>query len=136
MVHRGDVTKHMTETLINVKQVWKEYDDLIVLEQLSLDVIEGEFCTLVGASGCGKTTFLRMLLGEEKPTRGSILLAGEPLSAEPGKDRGIVFQRYSVFPHLTVFENVLLGLELDRSRFYGKLFGKRKRQASKSADND
>lgn len=121
----------MTEALINVKQVWKEYDDLIVLEQLSLDVKEGEFCTLVGASGCGKTTFLRMLLGEEKPTRGSISLAGESLPAEPGKDRGIVFQRYSVFPHLTVFENVLLGLELERSQFCGKLFGKRKRQASK-----
>jgi NitT/TauT family transport system ATP-binding protein len=114
--------------LLEARQVWKEYGSNVVLEKLSLSVEEGEFCTLVGTSGCGKTTFLRMLLGEETPSRGSILLDGQPLRAEPGPDRGIVFQRYSVFPHLTVLDNVTLGLELSRSRLLGKLFGSAKRK--------
>ena len=83
---------------IAIRNLWKEYGDQVVLERINLEVPAGEFCTIVGASGCGKTTFLRLLLGEEAPTRGQILLDGEPLPAEPGPDRGIVFQRYSVFP--------------------------------------
>ena len=82
-----------------------------------------EFVTIVGASGCGKTTFLRLLLGEIAPCEGSIELAGEPLAAEPDANRGVVFQRYSVFPHLTVLGNVLLGLELRASRVLGRTFG-------------
>ncbi len=66
-----------------------------------------------GRPGCGKTTFLRMLLGDERPTRGRILVDGQPLPDEPGPDRGIVFQRYSVFPHLTVLGNVMLPRELE-----------------------
>ena len=64
--------------------------------------------------GCGKTTFLRMLLGVESPDRGQFLIDGAPLPPEPGPDRGIVFQRYSLFPHLTVLDNLLLGLESAR----------------------
>ena len=112
-----------------MKNVWKTYGDQVVLERLSLRVRRGEFCTIVGASGCGKTTFLRMLLGEESPTRGAILLDGEPLKAEPGPDRGIVFQRYSVFPHLTVLKNVLLGLEFRAAPLTGRLFGRARRDA-------
>jgi len=82
---------------VELRNVWKEYGDHVVLERLKLRVEAGEFCTVVGASGCGKTTFLRMLLGEEGPTRGQISLDGDPLPAEPGPDRGIVFQRYSYF---------------------------------------
>ncbi len=70
---------------------------------------------MVGASGCGKSTFLRLLLGQEKPTRGDILLDGQPLAAEPDRSRGVVFQRYSVFPHLNVLDNVAIGLELPAS---------------------
>ena len=73
--------------------------------------------TIVGASGCGKTTFLKMLLGMEQPTRGQILIDGVPIRPEPDPDRGVVFQRYSSFPHLTVLENVMLGLELRSARF-------------------
>ena len=120
-------------TLLEVRQLRKEYGATVVLEKLNLTVAEGEFCTLVGTSGCGKTTFLRMLLGEETPTRGSLLLDGQPLPAEPGPDRGIVFQRYSVFPHLSVLDNVALGLELARSRVLGRLFGSAKRQARDEA---
>jgi NitT/TauT family transport system ATP-binding protein len=70
-----------------------------------------------------------MLLGQEQPTRGRILLDGQPLPSEPGRDRGVVFQRYSVFPHLTVLGNVLLGKELTASRFAAKLIGSSRRSA-------
>jgi len=62
--------------LIEARNVWKQYGDNVVLERLNLRIEEGEFCAVVGASGCGKTTFLRMVLGEEPPDRGQILLAG------------------------------------------------------------
>jgi NitT/TauT family transport system ATP-binding protein len=62
----------------------------------------------VGASGCGKTTFLRMLLGTEQPTRGRIRIDGNPIRPEPDPQRGVVFQRYSLFPRLTVMGNLLL----------------------------
>ncbi|WP_342247365.1 ABC transporter ATP-binding protein [Pseudomonas sp. OTU5201] len=118
---------------IEVKNLWQEYADQVVLENLNLSVNEGEFCTLVGASGCGKSTFLRMLLGQESPSRGSILLDGQPLMAEPDASRGVVFQRYSVFPHLSVLDNVALGLELPRSPLLGRLFGGAKRSAREEA---
>jgi len=118
---------------VQLRNVWKEYGDHVVLERLNLRVEAGDFCTVVGASGCGKTTFLRMLLGEEEPTRGEIRLDGDPLAAEPGPDRGIVFQRYSVFPHLTALENVMLGPELRGARLTGHLLGSARRQAREQA---
>jgi NitT/TauT family transport system ATP-binding protein len=88
----------------------------------------------VGASGCGKTTFLRMLLGVEAPSRGEFLIDGGALACEPGPDRGIVFQRYSLFPHLTVMENLLLGPDLRGAPLLGRLFGARRRRAREKAD--
>jgi NitT/TauT family transport system ATP-binding protein len=114
-------------------KVWKEYGDLVVLEQISLEVEPRAFLALVGPSGCGKTTFLRMLLGEERPTRGAILLADRPLKPEPDADRGVVFQRYSVFPHLTAIENVVIGREFQQSGCLGRLFGARRRAARDEA---
>jgi NitT/TauT family transport system ATP-binding protein len=119
---------------VSVRNVWKEFGSQVVLENLRLEVADHEFVTIVGASGCGKTTFLRMLLGVEKPTRGQILIDGKPLAAEPGADRGIVFQRYSLFPHLTAIQNLVLGLELQRSRLLGRLFGAARSRALASAD--
>jgi NitT/TauT family transport system ATP-binding protein len=121
-------------SFITVKNLWKEYGDQVVLENLNLDVNKGEFCTLVGASGCGKSTFLKMLLGQEQPSRGVLDLEGEPFPAQPDRNRGIVFQRYSVFPHLSVRENVLLGLELEQKPLLGKLFGKARQEALKQVD--
>jgi NitT/TauT family transport system ATP-binding protein len=118
---------------IHFDNVWKEYGDHVVLEQITLDVESRAFIALVGASGCGKTTFLRLLLGEESPTRGRILIDGVPLKPEPDADRGVVFQRYSVFPHLTVLQNVLLGRELQRAKWTGRLFGTAKRAATDEA---
>lgn len=114
-------------------KVWKEYGDHVVLERIDLVIAPRSFVALVGPSGCGKTTFLRMLLGEEKPTRGLILVDGKPLKAEPNADRGVVFQRYSVFPHLTVLANVMVGREFETSPFFGKLFGARRRAAEQEA---
>ncbi len=121
-------------TQITVKRLWKEYDTQVVLENVNLEIGDHEFVTIVGASGCGKTTFLRMLLGVETPSRGEFLLDGQLLSAEPGPDRGIVFQRYSLFPHLTVLDNLLLGLELRGAPLLGRLFGARRREAIAKAD--
>ena len=70
---------------IEVKNVWQEYGDQVVLERLNLSINEGEFCTLVGASGCGKSTFLRLLLGQERASRGEILLGGQPLADDEGR---------------------------------------------------
>ncbi len=116
-------------TAISVRGLWKAYGERSVLERIDLDVDSGEFCTLVGASGCGKTTFLRILLSQERPTRGTVLLDDQPLPSEPEPSRGVVFQRYSVFPHLTVLENVILGLELQQARWLGRLFGAARRRA-------
>lgn len=119
---------------VTVKRVWKEYGSQVVLENLNLSIADREFVTIVGASGCGKTTFLRMLLGVEKPTRGELLIDGKPVPPEPGPDRGIVFQRYSLFPHLTVTQNLLLGLQFAGSRWLGRLFGAKRRAALEKAD--
>ena len=119
--------------IIEMKNLWKEYGDQVVLERLNATVEEGEFITIVGASGCGKTTFLKLLLGTEDATRGELLLDGQPLPAEPDASRGIVFQRYSVLNHLTALENVMLGGELESSRWFGISVGKKRKQLRKDA---
>lgn len=101
-------------SILSFHNVWVEYGDKVVLEKLTLDVEEGAFVSIVGPSGAGKSTFLRLALGQEAPTRGAIYLDGEPLGAEPGPDRGVVFQRYSVFPHMDALRNVMFGLSYGR----------------------
>ena len=121
------------EGAISVRNVWKEYGGRVVLERLTFEIAPRSFVAVVGPSGCGKTTFLRMLMSEEQPSRGRILLDGEPLRPEPTADRGVVFQRYSVFPHLTVLGNVILGPELAASPFLGRLFGRARRRVVEEA---
>jgi NitT/TauT family transport system ATP-binding protein len=118
---------------IAVRNLWHEYGSKIVLERVSLDVAPGSFVSITGPSGCGKSTFLRILLGQQKPSRGQVLLDGKPLAAEPGPDRGVVFQRYSSFPHMTVLDNVALGLEFERSWMLGRLFGAARSRAREEA---
>jgi NitT/TauT family transport system ATP-binding protein len=118
---------------IGVRGLWHEYGSKIVLENVNLEIASGTFCSITGPSGCGKSTFLRILLGQQRPTRGAVLLDGEPLANEPGPDRGVVFQRYSAFPHLTVLDNVALGLELERAPLFGRLFGAARRRAREEA---
>jgi len=113
--------------LVEVSGVGVSYGDCPVLKRVNLSVAEGAFVTIVGASGCGKSTFLRLLLSQERPTAGTIKMAGAPLPSRPTPDRGIVFQRYSVFPHLTVTENLILPLEIERARLFGRTYGRQRR---------
>jgi NitT/TauT family transport system ATP-binding protein len=119
--------QHMPAPMIQAKNLWKTYGDNVVLERLNISVNAGEFITMVGTSGCGKSTFLKMLLGMEVPSSGELLLDGKPIRTEPDQSRGIVFQQYSVFPHLSVLENVIIAREFEHSPLLGKLFGKQKR---------
>ena len=86
----------------------------VVFEGLDLAIDGHQFVSVVGASGCGKSTLLRLVLGAERPWKGTLRSCGEPIT-HPDRTRGIVFQRYSLFPHRTVLENVMFGLELSRT---------------------
>jgi NitT/TauT family transport system ATP-binding protein len=119
--------------LLELRNVWVEYGDKVVLERVSLDIAERSFVGVVGPSGAGKSTFLRLILGQEAPTRGQLLLDGTPMRAECGPDRGVVFQRYSVFPHLTVLGNVMFGVECAQAPFAARLFGAARRAARDTA---
>jgi NitT/TauT family transport system ATP-binding protein len=120
--------------MLSLQNVWVEYGDKIVLERVDLEIAERSFVSIVGPSGAGKSTLLRLLLGQEAPTRGQILLDGKPLKAECGPDRGVVFQRYSVFPHLDARRNVLFGLECAAAPITGRLFGAARRAALEEVD--
>ena len=120
---------------VSIRHVAVAYGTTPILERVNLDVEQGCFCTIVGASGCGKSTFLRLLLGQERPSAGEIRIEGEAIPDEPMPDRGVVFQRYSVYPHLTVEDNLILSVELAASPILGRLFGARRRKARADADH-
>jgi NitT/TauT family transport system ATP-binding protein len=83
----------------------------VIFEDLDVTIAGHQFVSVVGASGCGKSTLLRLVLGSEQPWKGTLRSNGEPIT-HPDRTRGIVFQKYSLFPHRTVLENVMFGLEL------------------------
>ncbi len=105
---------------------------VLALDHVSLQVDEGEFVCLVGASGCGKTTLLNIIAGLEKPDSGNVLADGKPITS-PGRDRLVMFQEPALFPWLDVFGNVLFGLKLkpnltnkdrrDVAKYYLELVG-------------
>ncbi|HWI85564.1 MAG TPA: ATP-binding cassette domain-containing protein [Sphingomonas sp.] len=115
--------------LLSLRGVWVEYGDKVVLERVDLDIEAGSFVSIIGPSGAGKSSLLRVILGQEVPTRGSIMLDNMPLKPECDPDRGVVFQRYSVFPHLSVLRNTLFGLECAQAPLTARLFGARRRAA-------
>jgi NitT/TauT family transport system ATP-binding protein len=119
--------------ILSLRHVWVEYGDKIVLEDVSLDFEAHSFVSIVGPSGAGKSSLLRVILGQEAPTRGTILLDGKPLAPECGPDRGIVFQRYSAFPHLTALRNTVFGLECEKAPLSARLFGAAGRAATEEA---
>jgi NitT/TauT family transport system ATP-binding protein len=88
---------------------------LRVVDDVSYEIRDGEFVAIIGPSGCGKTTMMNIVAGFVSPTRGRVLLDGEPI-AGPGPDRGVIFQEYGVFPWLTVRENIAFGLRLAANR--------------------
>ncbi len=102
--------------VVRFDAVTKRFADTLAVEDLSLDIYEGEFFALLGPSGCGKTTLLRMLAGFERPDKGRILLAGEDIVDVPPYRRPVnmMFQNYALFPHLSVFNNIAFGLKQDR----------------------
>jgi len=102
--------------LITIRNLSKEFDGDFVLKGLDLTIHQNEFVTLLGPSGCGKTTLLRILGGFELPTAGSVTFENEDLVKVPVHKREIntVFQKYALFPHLNVFENIAFGLRLKK----------------------
>jgi len=119
--------------ILSLRNIWVEYGDKVVLERVTLDVEAGAFVSIIGPSGAGKSSLLRIVLGQEKPTRGAILLDGTPLTPECGPDRGVVFQRYSVFPHLSALRNTVFGLECAKAPVSARLFGAARRAANDEA---
>lgn len=113
--------------LLYLENVSKSYGRKLVLNDIDLAVRKKEFCTVVGPSGCGKSTLLRLILGQEQVSGGRILLSGKPIGY-PGPDRGIVYQRYSLFPHLTILNNILLGKQLSLPFFSSLKTKKRDRE--------
>ncbi|HOQ19967.1 MAG TPA: ABC transporter ATP-binding protein [Methanothermobacter sp.] len=96
---------------LKIEGLSKKFKDRPILEDINLQVEDGEFLCIVGPSGCGKTTLLRIIAGLEEPTTGRVFADGKPVKG-PGADRGFVFQQYTLFPWRTVLENVTFGLEL------------------------
>lgn len=120
-------------TAIAIDGVSKAYGGSLILENVSAHLPDHEFCMVLGPSGAGKTTLLRILLSQEAPTRGRVLIDGVPIDPEPQPDRGVVFQRYSVFPHKTVLANVMMGPQLRAAPLTGRLFGRRRRALAERA---
>src|SRR5271156_4886137 len=101
----------MPEAAIQFDKVYVNYSARPVLDGISLEIESGEFVTIVGETGCGKSTMLRLILGEEKPQLGRVLVNGRERS-QPDRYCGYVPQKYSLFPDKTVLDNVTFGLEV------------------------
>ena len=102
--------------IIELKGISKAFDGETVLDHIDLDIYDNEFVTLLGPSGCGKTTTLRIIAGFEQPDDGKVLFLGEDIADLPPHKRNVntVFQRYALFPHLNVFENVAFPLRVKK----------------------
>ena len=100
---------------LQIKRIVKTFGDVFAVDEVTLDIDQGEIFALLGSSGCGKSTLLRMLAGFETPTSGQILLAGQDIVGLAPYERPInmMFQSYALFPHLTVWDNVAFGLHRD-----------------------
>lgn len=104
----------MGESILQLRQIRKSFDNTEVLKGIDLEVAQGEFITLLGASGCGKTTTLRIIAGLELPDAGQVILEGQDITnREPNKrDVNTVFQNYALFPHMNVSDNIGYGLKI------------------------
>ena len=104
----------MSEPIIQIRNVTKRFGTMVAVDNVSLDIVPGEFFVMLGPSGCGKTTLLRMIAGFELPTEGQILIDGQDMAGVPPNKRPVnmVFQSYAVFPHMSVLDNVGYGLKI------------------------
>ncbi|NMM12384.1 MAG: polyamine ABC transporter ATP-binding protein [Rhodoferax sp.] len=107
---------HRAAPFLQIKRVVKQFDEVYAVDDLSLEIAQGEIFGLLGSSGCGKSTLLRLLAGFELPTSGKILLAGQDIGALAPYERPInmMFQSYALFPHLNVWDNIAFGLRRER----------------------
>lgn len=103
-------------TIIQLNGVSKSFDEDKVLDNINLTVQKGEFMTLLGPSGCGKTTTLRIIGGFETPDEGSVIFDGKDITNVPPYERQLntVFQKYALFPHLNVYDNIAFGLRIKK----------------------
>lgn len=107
--------------LIDLQHISKSYDNTVVLDDLNLYIRENEFLTLLGPSGCGKTTTLRIIGGFEKPDQGNVIFGGQNITKLPPNKRQLntVFQKYALFTHMTIAENIAFGLKIkNKSKSY------------------
>jgi spermidine/putrescine ABC transporter ATP-binding subunit len=114
--HVARPAPHVKENaIIRFENITKRYGKVVAVDNVSLEIREGEFFALLGPSGCGKTTLLRMLAGFETPTEGRVFIDGKDIAALPPNKRPVnmVFQSYAVFPHMKVADNVAYGLRMD-----------------------
>lgn len=104
----------MSNHLIDLKNISKSYNGNMVLDEMNLYIRENEFLTLLGPSGCGKTTTLRIIGGFESPDTGSVMFRGQDISKLPPNKRQLntVFQKYALFTHMTIAENIAFGLKI------------------------
>ena len=101
-----------SENIIELKNVSIAFGEQTVLDNIDLTIRDGEFVTLLGPSGCGKTTTLRIIGGFETPDNGDIFFGGKKINDVPAYKRQVntIFQRYALFPHLNVYENIAFGM--------------------------
>lgn len=104
----------MSTKLLDLVNITKSYDGVTILDDLNLYIRENEFLTLLGPSGCGKTTTLRILGGFETPDAGKVLFNGQDITQLPPNKRQLntVFQKYALFTHMTIAENIAFGLKI------------------------
>ena len=114
-VRREHIEANLANSTIYVKDLQKIYSsakgDVVAMQDVNLNVLENEFVSIVGPSGCGKSTLLRMIAGLDTATEGRIVIQDKDIIG-PGADRGMVFQSYTLFPWMTVAENIKFGLKL------------------------
>ena len=106
----------MSQNIIEIQGVSKVYGDNTVLDNLSLNIRKNEFLTLLGPSGCGKTTTLKIIAGFETADSGKVVFAGNDISDVPPYKRQLntVFQKYALFPHMNIYENIAFGLKIKK----------------------
>jgi len=122
---------------IEMRNIVKEYGDgFKAVNDVSIDVADGEFMILVGPSGCGKSTLLRMIVGLEDITGGDMVIGGERVNDKAPRDRNLamVFQNYALYPHLTVYENIAFPLRL--AKVQDSEVDRKVRDASKTLELD
>ena len=105
-------------TAVTISELVKEFDDVVAVNELNIDIRDGDFLVIVGPSGCGKSTTLNCLAGLERPTDGSIRLKDEDITFDPPQERNIamVFQNYALYPHMSVRKNMGFGLKMSTDK--------------------